>query len=131
MVRLDGEKMSKSKGNLAFVSKLRESGIDPQAIRLAILAHHYRTSWDWTDENLAAAQTRLDRWKDALSRQEGPDPEPVLAAVREAISTDLDAPRALIAVDAWVDEMLTSGGSVAGAPGLVARTIDALLGVRF
>ncbi len=131
MVRLDGEKMSKSKGNLAFVSKLRESGIDPQVIRLAILAHHYRTSWDWTDENLAAAQTRLDRWKDALSRHEGPDPEPVLAAVREAVSTDLDAPRALAAVDAWVDEVLTSGGSVAGAPGLVARTIDALLGVRF
>ncbi|GAB6902919.1 cysteine--1-D-myo-inosityl 2-amino-2-deoxy-alpha-D-glucopyranoside ligase [Kineosporia succinea] len=131
MVRLDGEKMSKSRGNLVFVSKLRASGVDPQVIRLAILAHHYRTSWDWTDENLAAAQTRLDRWKDALSRQEGPDPEPVLAAVRAAVGTDLDAPAALAAVDAWVDAVLTSGGPVEGAPGVVARTIDALLGVRF
>ena len=131
MVRLGGEKMSKSKGNLVFVSRLRASGVDPQVIRLAILAHHYRASWDWTQENLAAAQIRLDRWKDALSRQEGPDPSRVLTDVREAIATDLDAPRALAAVDAWVDEMLTSGGSVAGAPGLVSRTIDALLGVRF
>ncbi|MBT0771924.1 cysteine--1-D-myo-inosityl 2-amino-2-deoxy-alpha-D-glucopyranoside ligase [Kineosporia sp. J2-2] len=131
MVRLDGEKMSKSRGNLVFVSKLRGAGEDPQVIRLAILAHHYRTSWDWTDANLAAARTRLERWKAALSRQEGPDPEPVLAAVRAAVATDLNAPQALAAVDAWVDEQLTTGGPVEGAPGLVSRTIDALLGVRF
>ena len=50
MVGLDGEKMSKSKGNLVFVSKLRAAGVDPMAIRLALLAHHYRDDWDWTDE---------------------------------------------------------------------------------
>ncbi|GAB3268576.1 cysteine--1-D-myo-inosityl 2-amino-2-deoxy-alpha-D-glucopyranoside ligase [Kineosporia babensis] len=131
MVRLDGEKMSKSRGNLVFVSKLRESGVDPQVIRLAILAHHYRTSWDWTDENLAAAQTRLERWKDAMSRQEGADPQPVLAAVREAIGTDLDAPKALAAVDAWVEATLSGDVSVDAAPGVLGRTVDALLGVRF
>src|SRR5690606_28686092 len=59
MVALDGEKMSKSLGNLVFVSKLRESGTDPMAVRLAVLAQHYRADWEWTDELLRAAETRL------------------------------------------------------------------------
>ena len=50
MVRLDGEKMSKSRGNLVFVSKLLAAGTDPMAVRLAIISHHYRADWDWTDE---------------------------------------------------------------------------------
>ncbi|MGI9007084.1 MAG: cysteine--1-D-myo-inosityl 2-amino-2-deoxy-alpha-D-glucopyranoside ligase [Streptosporangiaceae bacterium] len=66
MVRLRGEKMSKSLGNLVFVSALRESGSDPMAIRLAILAHHYRQDWDWTQEGLTAAADRLQRWRDAI-----------------------------------------------------------------
>ena len=59
MVGLDGQKMSKSRGNLVLVSKLRAAGVDPAAIRLAILAHHYRSDWDWTDAGLAGAQDRL------------------------------------------------------------------------
>ncbi len=84
MVRLDGDKMSKSQGNLVFVSRLRREGVDPAAIRLAILAHHYRLDWDWTDEGLTAAQDRLAAWRQALSRPEGPDAEPVLERVRQA-----------------------------------------------
>ena len=53
MVGLDGEKMSKSKGNLVFVSRLRDDGHDPMAIRLALLAHHYRADWEWTDADLS------------------------------------------------------------------------------
>jgi len=68
MVRLDGEKMSKSLGNLVFVSGLVAGGVDPMAVRLAILAHHYREDWDWTDAGLAAAQDRLAHWRAALSR---------------------------------------------------------------
>jgi L-cysteine:1D-myo-inositol 2-amino-2-deoxy-alpha-D-glucopyranoside ligase len=130
MVRLDGEKMSKSRGNLAFVSRLRSAGVEPVAIRLAILAHHYRSDWDWSDEGLAAATVQAQRWRDALSRQEGPDATALLARVREALADDLDAPTALAAVDRWVEEQLTRGGPVDGAPGLVSRTLDALLGVR-
>ena len=73
MVRYDGEKMSKSLGNLVFVSRLREAGTDPMAIRLAILAHHYRGDWDWTDQGLAAAQDRLGRWRAAVSADAVPD----------------------------------------------------------
>ena len=68
MVGLDGEKMSKSKGNLVLVSKLRAAGEEPAAIRLAILANHYRSDWSWTDEEFAAAKERLARWREAAER---------------------------------------------------------------
>jgi L-cysteine:1D-myo-inositol 2-amino-2-deoxy-alpha-D-glucopyranoside ligase len=130
MVRLSGEKMSKSLGNLVFVSRLREAGVEPAAIRLAILAHHYRSDWDWTDDVLAAAAQRLARWRDAFSRPEGPDSERVLERIREALADDLDAPSAVAAVDRWAHEQVTRGGSITGAPGVVSRAADALLGVR-
>ena len=130
MVAYQGEKMSKSLGNLVLVSALRAAGVDPMAVRLAVLAHHYRSDWEWTDEGLAAAQVRLARWRSALSGVGGPAAESTVEEVRAALADDLDAPRALAAVDAWADAALTLGGYVVGAPGLVARAIDALLGVR-
>ena len=48
MVRMDGEKMSKSLGNLVFVSDLRKEW-DTRAIRLGVVAHHYRTPWEWDE----------------------------------------------------------------------------------
>jgi L-cysteine:1D-myo-inositol 2-amino-2-deoxy-alpha-D-glucopyranoside ligase len=100
------------------------------AIRLAILAHHYREDWEWTADGLAEAEKRLERWRQALSADGGPDAGPTLAAVREAVGEDLDAPRALAAVDRWADAQLATGGDDPGAPGVVARTLDALLGIR-
>jgi L-cysteine:1D-myo-inositol 2-amino-2-deoxy-alpha-D-glucopyranoside ligase len=67
MVRLDGEKMSKSRGNLVFVSSLLQAGIDPMAVRLAIISHHYRADWDWTEAGLAAAVDRLAAWRAAVA----------------------------------------------------------------
>ncbi len=143
MVRLDGEKMSKSLGNLVFVSALRSAGIDPMAIRLSVLAHHYRGDWDWTDAGLAAAADRLARWRRAVavgggdSAGQGPGPGPgtgpepageaVLAGVRERMADDLDAPGALAIVDRWADAVLT--GSAAPGASLVRDLADALLGV--
>ncbi len=75
MVALDGEKMSKSKGNLVFVSTLRRAGVDPAAIRLALLSRHYRSDWEWTDAVLAEATDRLVRWRAAVSRPDGPPAE--------------------------------------------------------
>ena len=92
MVRLGGEKMSKSLGNLVFVSDLVKEW-DPMAVRLAILANHYRTSWDWTDDLLPEAVERLERWRAAGRGRGGLD------EVRAAVDDDLDAPRALAAVD--------------------------------
>jgi L-cysteine:1D-myo-inositol 2-amino-2-deoxy-alpha-D-glucopyranoside ligase len=72
MVRLDGQKMSKSLGNLVFVSALLAEGIDPMAVRLAILAHGYRHDWDWTQQGLAAAEQRLARWRAAVTAAVAP-----------------------------------------------------------
>jgi L-cysteine:1D-myo-inositol 2-amino-2-deoxy-alpha-D-glucopyranoside ligase len=123
MVRLGGEKMSKSLGNLVFVSKLLEAGVDPMAIRLVILAHHYRSDWDWTDEGLAAAQARLARWRAAVALAGGSGGSgvaggPVLDGVREHIADDLDAPGALAVVDAWAAAVIAAGAAEAGAAGL-------------
>ena len=127
---LDGEKMSKSKGNLVFVSRLRRAGVDPMAIRLALLAHHYRDDWEWTPELLAAAEDRLTRWREAVRLDAGVDGDEVVTAIRAALADDLDAPAALAAVDAWAGASSVVGGDDAYAPPLVARACDALLGVR-
>ena len=136
MVRLDGEKMSKSQGNLVFVSRLIAGGTDPMVIRLTILAHHYRDTWDWSDAGLAAAQARLDRWRAAVAAASAVPGSPatsatsgtgVLAAVRERLADDLDAPGALGAVDAWADAVLAAPGGTDGP--LVRDTVDALLGI--
>ena len=129
MVALDGEKMSKSKGNLVFVSALRREGVDPAAIRLALLANHYRDDWEYTDAVLDEAKSRLARWRSAVSRPDGPAAEGMLEDVRAALADDLNSPAALVAVDRWAAAQEASGGSDEGAPGLVSRTVDALLGV--
>jgi L-cysteine:1D-myo-inositol 2-amino-2-deoxy-alpha-D-glucopyranoside ligase len=132
MVGLNGEKMSKSKGNLAFVSALRAEGADPMALRLALLGHHYRGYWEWTPEQLAQGEARLERWRAAVHLERAPDAAPVLAQVRRALDDDLDAPGALAAVDAWAERALADGGASGdtSAPALLAATADALLGVR-
>lgn len=129
MVALDGEKMSKSKGNLVFVSQLRREGVDPAAIRLALLAHHYRADWEWTDHVLQDAVDRLGRWRAAVSRPDGPSAERLVEEIREALANDLDAPTALAAVDRWAAAQEERGGADMGAPGVVTRAVDALLGV--
>lgn len=137
MVGLDGEKMSKSKGNLVLVSKLRAAGEEPGAIRLAILAHHYRSDWSWTDEGFAAAKDRLKTWRAAVEVAPAGSAAALLAELRAALSDDLDAPRALAAVDAWASEALAAvAGGPAGSAGsaadaaLVGDAVDALLGVE-
>ncbi len=130
MIGLHGEKMSKSKGNLVFVSRLRADRVDPMAVRLALLADHYRTDRQWTDDLLKAGEQRLSRWREAVAAASGPSGAAVLAAVRERLAADLDTPGALAVVDAWVDATLAGVGDDDGAPALVASTVDALLGVR-
>lgn len=97
LVAYRGEKMSKSLGNLVFVSELLESGVDPRAIRLAILAHHYRDDWEWTDAALATAVDRLAAWQEwAQGRLTG---IPLLPDLRTVLANDLDTPSALALVD--------------------------------
>ncbi|WP_425953842.1 cysteine--1-D-myo-inosityl 2-amino-2-deoxy-alpha-D-glucopyranoside ligase [Xylanimonas sp. McL0601] len=118
-----GAKMSKSRGNLVFVSRLRET-VDPMAIRLALLSHHYREEWEWVDGELDTARARLAAWRAALASPEAAGAGTrVLDALRGALADDLDAPTALRAVDAWAADPAGED------PALVAAAVDALLGV--
>lgn len=128
MVGLDGEKMSKSKGNLVLVSKLRADGEEPAAIRLAILAHHYRSDWSWTPEGFAAAKERLAAWRRALAAAPAGSAAGVIGDMRSALAADLNAPAALEAVDRWAVAATAEAGSPQDEA-LVSDAVEALLGV--
>ncbi|MGN0063847.1 MAG: cysteine--1-D-myo-inosityl 2-amino-2-deoxy-alpha-D-glucopyranoside ligase [Nocardioides sp.] len=134
MVAYDGEKMSKSRGNLVFVSALRMSDVDPMAIRLVLLAHHYRSDWEWTDDQLWDAVDRVAQWRKALALGAGAPAAPVVENVLAALADDLDAPRALAHVQDWVDATLGTTGladtSDDEAGATVMQLLDAALGLR-
>jgi L-cysteine:1D-myo-inositol 2-amino-2-deoxy-alpha-D-glucopyranoside ligase len=122
MVSLDGAKMSKSLGNLVLVSRLVASGADPRSIRLALLAHHYRSDWQWEDEDLQDAAQRLDRWMAWAKTVDADSSSTLLAALRSRVADDLDTPGALDAVEAAI-----ASGAAPNPADLDA--IDALLGI--
>ena len=130
MVGLDGHKMSKSRGNLVFVRDLRSEGYAPAAIRLALLDHHYRTDWEWTEADMHLATRRLARWRMAAGRPGGPPGDRLLAELRECIADDLDTPRALRALDRWADAAVMGNRHEVGVGARVVEFVDALLGVR-
>ena len=123
LVAYRGEKMSKSLGNLVFVSTLVDSGVDPRAIRLAVLSQHYRGNWEWTGDLLAEAQGRLAGWSAWASRGRSAGASSIIDGMRVALMHDLDTPNALAAVDAPA-----ARGSAPAEGDLAA--IDALLGIR-
>ncbi len=133
MVGYDGEKMSKSKGNLVFVSALRLGEVDPMAIRLVLLRHHYRSDWEWLDAELWDAVDILSDWRRALALGSGAPSGPVIEAVLAALADDLDAPRAVAEIQRWVDSTLGTDGladtSEESAAGCMHRLLDAALGL--
>ncbi|MGY5764574.1 cysteine--1-D-myo-inosityl 2-amino-2-deoxy-alpha-D-glucopyranoside ligase [Brachybacterium sp. DNPG3] len=130
MVAHEGEKMSKSLGNLVFVHRLVREGVDPAAIRLVLSAHHYRSDWEWADAELEHAIERLASYREAAARR---DLSPVtVEAVRAALRDDLNTPTALNALDAWAEgcaPVLSDADADVQGPGDVAAAVDALLGI--
>ena len=126
LVAYQGEKMSKSLGNLVLVSQLRRDGVDPRAIRLALLAHHYRADWEWTDAGLQAAIKRLQSWGAIVEYPPDDahlDAADVISELREALADDLDTPRALAVIDIAARDGVRQ-------PSELIDAIEALLGVR-
>lgn len=128
LVALDGHKMSKSRGNLVFVSKLRASDVDPMAIRLTILNNHYRSEWEWFDAALEQGIARLARWRSAFNS--GYSATDVSPHIADALSLDLDTPRAIALIDEWADSTLAGANSSTTSGASMARTVDALLGIK-
>lgn len=134
MVGLEGEKMSKSKGNLVLVSRLRRQGVDPMAIRLALLGHHYRNEWSWTDQDLEAATERLAQWRAAAQVAQSTTPAntdvvtQIITDVRTRLTDDLDSPGAIEVVDAWANATASDSSQAGGSD--IVEAIDALLGIK-
>jgi L-cysteine:1D-myo-inositol 2-amino-2-deoxy-alpha-D-glucopyranoside ligase len=126
MVNYEGEKMSKSLGNLVFVSDLLKHA-DARAVRLALMHHHYRSGFEWYDTEIDEGSALLHRLLAAAARPDGPDPRPFAERVRGALDDDLDAPAALDALDDLASAVL-SGGNDASAP-VVLRELGNLVGV--
>ena len=127
MVGLDGEKMSKSKGNLVFVSKLIAAGVDPMVIRLALLSAAYGRDRMWSDAVLDEARTRMGRLQSALSRNEVAPTKECIALIIAGLADNLDTVRALKAIDSWIEQ--TESGLIGGSSGELSRAIDTFLGI--
>jgi L-cysteine:1D-myo-inositol 2-amino-2-deoxy-alpha-D-glucopyranoside ligase len=127
MIGLDGDKMSKSKGNLVFVSKLLESGVKPQAIRLALLSDHYQADRMWNVELLKKAEELLAKLELALAKTEVAPTLPAVSKMVDALANNLDTPTVLDLLNKWCDE--TNSGSMGGSAGEMSRAIDTYLGI--
>lgn len=134
MIGLDGEKMSKSKGNLVFVSSLLQTGIDPVIIRYALLRDHYQSDRMWSDEKLQSATRSVNLIRSALSREEVLNTESLCNEIILSISDNLNTPYALAALEAWATattESETSSSADQQGSGELTRLLDSLLGLAF
>jgi len=129
MIGLDGEKMSKSKGNLVFVSKLIEAGRDPMAIRWALMKNHYRTDRMWSDELFKEAEIEIVTLRDCLSRVQIAPTEELITNIICYLADDLDTESVIAALNTWMDQ--TKAGDTGGEAMSLAKTLDALLGIKF
>jgi L-cysteine:1D-myo-inositol 2-amino-2-deoxy-alpha-D-glucopyranoside ligase len=110
MVSMNGHKMSKSRGNLVFVDKLRTQ-YDPMAIRLGLIEHHYRTEWEWDDGLMVRNEARLSKWKSAAEVGNSHGDIGLLTEVRSSLDDDLDTPTAVALIDAAVSKGIAVGDS--------------------
>jgi L-cysteine:1D-myo-inositol 2-amino-2-deoxy-alpha-D-glucopyranoside ligase len=127
MIGLDGEKMSKSRGNLVFVSKLIAQGIQPMAIRWALLNRDHHDDTMWNDSLLAGATKSIERLQLNLSKLDVAPTDSVIQGLIDALASNLNTKGALEIIDRWMKE--TESGSVGGNAGELSRAIDSLLGI--
>jgi L-cysteine:1D-myo-inositol 2-amino-2-deoxy-alpha-D-glucopyranoside ligase len=127
MIGLHGEKMSKSLGNLIFVSKLIASGINPAAIRWALMGHQYADDLMWNESLIVRASDDIERLQLNLARMEVAPTDRVIQEIIESLAENLNTPRALVALHEWMDA--TEAGETGGVAGELSRALDTLLGV--
>jgi L-cysteine:1D-myo-inositol 2-amino-2-deoxy-alpha-D-glucopyranoside ligase len=128
MIGLDGEKMSKSKGNLVFVSRLIADGVDPMVIRWALMSDHYRSDRMWSDDVLQEAQEAIDQLTAALAQQDCAPTQDLINSMVLALSDDLDTPLIVSQLKSW--SSLTLSGAQGGNSDQLRVALDALLGLK-
>ena len=129
MIGLDGEKMSKSKGNLVFVSKLVASGRNPMAIRWALMKNHYTTDRMWTEDLLLQAEIEIAALRATLSKTEVAKTEQLIQSIFDLLADDLNTPRIIESVNDWVKR--SDLGEHGGDTDALSGALDSLLGLKF
>jgi L-cysteine:1D-myo-inositol 2-amino-2-deoxy-alpha-D-glucopyranoside ligase len=127
MIGLDGEKMSKSKGNLVFVSRLVATGTDPMAIRIALMSDHYRHDRMWSQDLLEKAENQLAQIRKALEGSSVAPTDLVIEKIIEALSDDLNTPEVLSILADWSSSSLS--GVTGGSASELRDALDSLLGI--
>ena len=127
MIGLNGEKMSKSKGNLVFVSKLIQEGVPAQQIRLALLLDHYQTDRMWDQGLLDRAGSLIKKLEIALSMMEVSATREVVTHFVGALADNLDTPQAISVIEKWCDRSIA--GDSGGQAEEIARALDTYLGI--
>lgn len=127
MIGLNGEKMSKSKGNLVFVSTLINEGVDPMVIRWALMKQRYSEDRMWSDSLLQQAADEVAQVRRALSQSEVAPAQPLIRELVSSLSENLDTAAALGSILAWSKE--SERNPAVNESGVVARALDSLLGL--
>ena len=128
MIGLDGEKMSKSKGNLVFVSQLVAAGRDPMAIRWALMKDHYRKDRMWTEQSLIEAEIEIAALRSALKHNQVGPTSQLITQIIDLLADDLDTPAVLQRINNWVVD--SQSGSSGGEVLPLVEALDALLGIK-
>lgn len=127
---VDGEKMSKSLGNFYTVRQLRDDGWPGEALRLALLAAHYRQPLDFGVSGIKQAKAALDRWYGALRGVEGLDPaaapDPRVVA---ALCDDLNTPQAISVLHELAGDVNRAVGAAVLVAAGTLKASAALLGL--
>jgi L-cysteine:1D-myo-inositol 2-amino-2-deoxy-alpha-D-glucopyranoside ligase len=127
MIGLDGEKMSKSLGNLVFVSRLIAAGINPASIRWALMGHPYGTDLMWSDALIKVAEEEISRLQNALAKVDVAPTDSLIESIISSLAENLDTPSVLAHIRRWIDE--TESGATGGEAGELSRALDTLLGI--
>ena len=128
MIGLDGEKMSKSKGNLVFVSKLLAAGTDPMAIRWALMKSHYRTDRMWTDDLLVEAEAEIVGLRTTLRSEKVAATSDLIQQIVRSLADDLDTPAVIEVINTWVAQSQSEGDG--GKAKELEIALNSLLGIK-
>ncbi|MEQ8316556.1 MAG: cysteine--tRNA ligase [Phycisphaerales bacterium] len=129
---VDGQKMSKSKGNFFTARDLFARGVEPAALRLALIRTHYRTNADFTDQLLKDSQRMIDRWRQSASIGPGDEEletdgsRTIMREFASALNDDLNVSEAIAMINVWMNR---SGDARRGDGYVFQKYFGAVLGI--